>query len=108
MTKVTHCPICGKRYGFIDRFSNSAMCPACFKAKNKTGTFGTRKEEALAPDATLGKIVAVLCAGGAVVVMLIPAREGASPSGKFYLVGLAVAGIAWGLRQIAAAKAEKK
>jgi hypothetical protein len=107
MSAVTHCPICGKRYGFVDRFSNSAMCPSCFNAKYKADVVGPLKEETSAPDATWGRIVAVLCAIGGTIVLILPARAGSSPGGKFYLFGLALAGVAWGLRQVADAKGKK-
>jgi hypothetical protein len=69
----------------------------------------SRKEsEMLAPDATWGTIVVVLALAGLALIVFVPAREGASPSAKFYLAGFAVLFLAYGVRLIVAARAWKK
>jgi hypothetical protein len=60
------------------------------------------------PDGMGGIAAVILCSILLVVIIVVPARKGASPGGKFYLAGLALLGIGWGVRQIQAAKAQDK
>ena len=57
----------------------------------------------------MGGIAAViLCSALLVVCVLVPSRKDASPGGTFYLVGIALMCVGWGVRQIRAAKAQDK
>lgn len=60
------------------------------------------------PDGMGGIAAVILCSALLVLLLLVSPREGASPSSKFYLAGLALMGIGWGVRQIRAAKAQDK
>ncbi len=60
------------------------------------------------PDGMGGIAAVVLCSILLVVLILVPWRKGASPGGKFYLAGLALIGVSWGVRQIRAARAQDK
>lgn len=42
------------------------------------------------------------------LIIFVPTREGASPRGKFYLAGMALAAIAWGFGQIRTARRKQK
>ena len=64
-------------------------------------------EEAAAPDGTWGVIVVVACSLLLLFVIVMPAREGASASGKLYPAGFALIGMSWGIRQIQASRAWK-
>ncbi len=66
------------------------------------------KEEEEQPDGMGGIVAVVLCMAFLAFLIIVPAREGASPGGKFVLAGLAVSGIGWGLRQIRLARAQDK
>jgi hypothetical protein len=107
---ITHCPVCGRKYSFVDRFSNSAMCPACFNMKNKTKIelSPVPADDAMEPDSTIGIFVVILCAAILAAVLIIPSREGASPGGKLSLVGIALVWLGWGIRQILRAKHAKE
>ena len=56
------------------------------------------------PDGMGGIAAVILCSVFLVVLLLVPSR----PGGKFYMAGLALMGIGWGVRQIRAAKAQDK
>jgi hypothetical protein len=60
------------------------------------------------PDGMGGIAAVILCSALLIIFILIPSREGASPGGKFYLAGMALLGIGWGVRQIQAAKAQDR
>ena len=60
------------------------------------------------PDGMGGIAAVILCSILLIVVILVPSQKGASPGGKFYLAGMALMGLGWGVRQIRAAKAEDK
>ena len=62
------------------------------------------QRESLAPDGTWGTIVVVACSLLLLFVIFVPARQGASGSGKFYLAGFALIGMSWGIRLIQASR----
>ena len=66
-----------------------------------------REEEMLAPDGTWGWIVVVGCSLLLLAALFVPSREGASPSSRYSLAGIALAGIGWGVQQIQASRAWK-
>jgi hypothetical protein len=55
-------------------------------------------------DILTGRMICIGALAAAVAVIVIPAREGASPGGKFFLVGLALAGVGKGMQMVASAK----
>jgi hypothetical protein len=55
-------------------------------------------------DILTGKLITVGCLLGAILVVLVPAREGASPGGKLFLIGLALSGVGKGLSMVSRAK----
>jgi hypothetical protein len=70
--------------------------------------WGFRKIEPGQPDVVMGTISAVLSVTALGLLFFIPAREGAPPSGKIYLAGMAFAGLSWGLAQLGRARRQKK
>jgi hypothetical protein len=67
-----------------------------------------KEGDQLAPDATWGTIVVVLALAALAFIVFIPAREGASPSGKLYLTALDLLFLSYGVRHILGARARKK
>jgi hypothetical protein len=62
------------------------------------------EEEMTAPDGAWGWIVVVACSLLLLLVIFVPARQGASGSGKFYLGAIALFWLGWGIQQIRAAR----
>jgi hypothetical protein len=56
------------------------------------------------PDRVLGVIAVFLSVALLAVTFLVPGREGAAPSGKFYLSSLALVGLGWGLNEVQKAR----
>ena len=65
------------------------------------------EKQMLAPDGTWGLIVVVACLLLLLFVIVVPVREGASGSGKFYLAGFALVWMSWGIRLIHVSRAWK-
>ena len=63
------------------------------------------EQEMTAPDGTWGFIVVFACTLLLLFVFFVPSREETSGSGKFYLAGLALVWMGWGVQQIRAARA---
>ena len=55
-------------------------------------------------DILTGRMIWVAGFIAAAVVIMVPAREGASPGGKFVLVGLALSAAGKGLKMVSSAK----
>ena len=62
------------------------------------------EKEMLAPDGTWGFIVVVACSLLLLFIAFVPSREGATGSGKFYLAGIALIWMSWGIRLIRAGR----
>jgi hypothetical protein len=60
------------------------------------------------PDGMGGIAAVILCVALLAFLIIVPAREGASSGGKFYLVAVGLSGLGWGLRQIRLARAQDK
>jgi hypothetical protein len=67
-----------------------------------------KDHDQLAPDATWGTIVVVLAVAGLAFIVFVPAREGASLSGKFYLTALDLLFLSYGIRHIVGARTREK
>jgi hypothetical protein len=59
-------------------------------------------------DILTGRLICGAALAAAIAVIVIPGREGASPGGKFFLVGLALAGLGKGMQMVASAKQRLK
>ena len=78
------------------------------RSEEKHRELSPEEEEFLAPDGSWGVIVVLICTVGLVLLLVIPTRDGGSPSSKFYLAGIALLWMASGVRKIAAARAWRK
>ena len=65
----------------------------------------TKEEQ---PDGAGGIVAVILCIAFIALLIIVPARKGASPGSQFYLAGLSLCGIGWGVRQIRLARAQDK
>lgn len=100
------CPTCGKRFNIFDRIAQPPTCIPCSQAGRKPPAAYTR-EAIRKTDLFTGGMITL---GGILFgafVLLVPAREGASPSSKIFLTGMAVVVVGKGLAMIASSKKKK-
>jgi len=64
--------------------------------------------ELLAPDATLGVIIVVMCCALLAFVVFVPCGEGVPSSDKWFIVAIAVTWLGRGIAKITAARAWKR
>ena len=67
-----------------------------------------REAEMLAPDGTWGFIIVIICCAVLAFALFVPAREGASPSSKWFVVAIALTWMGRGIALISAARDWKK
>jgi hypothetical protein len=86
----------------------SGMPPEHPGIEHNSGSMKKGAKEREQPDGMGGIAAVILCTALLALVIIVPARKGASPGSKFFLAGLSVSGIGWGLRQIRVARALDK
>ena len=97
------CPGCGKKFGFFDRIAGVPVCLACEKAGVQVPRSAVWKE-ASKTDLITGWCLVIGAAAFVAFVLIVPARDGASPSGKLPLVGYAMIPLGTGIGMIAKAR----
>ncbi|MEY2853262.1 MAG: hypothetical protein RL030_394 [Pseudomonadota bacterium] len=60
------------------------------------------------PDVVMGTVALIGSALLTAFLLFVPVREGAAPSGKVYLAGLAVTGLTCGITQLSWARRQKR
>jgi F0F1-type ATP synthase membrane subunit c/vacuolar-type H+-ATPase subunit K len=94
--------VCGKKFGIVDLVSQPPVCLDCEKVGAKAPSDILRNEEAKT-DRITGMMIIVGAIAFTVILILVPSRDGASPSGKLRLFALVLSALAVGLGMFGAA-----
>ena len=96
---LTKCPVCGASYGFFDKIAQPPMCASCSKSGAQDPNYNRKVEEA-GSQIFIGRVLILAAVGIIALVILVPSRQGGSPGGKFFLLGLAFIAFGAGLERI--------
>lgn len=72
------------------------------------GARSQAEAELLAPDGTWGLLTVIMCGALLAFAIFVPARDGASPGSKWFLVAIILPWLGRGIAQIKAARAWKR
>ena len=99
---LSKCPVCGRKYNILDLIAQPPMCIPCSQAGAKDPNCDTKVQRAES-QRFVGRVMIAAAIGIVVIVLFVPSRQGASPGGTFYLLGLAAIALSGGLMKTSAA-----
>jgi hypothetical protein len=97
------CPACGKKVSVFSRIGQPIVCRDCEMARREAPA-EVRKTIEAESDLLTGRLITIGAIAFAIFVMVVPSREGASPSSKLSLIAMALVALGAGLKKVAEAK----
>lgn len=99
---LSKCPVCGRPYNIFDRIAQPPMCIPCAQSGAKDPNYDPIVAAAES-DVFWGRAMAAGAVALMLVLIFVPSREGASPRGKVYLWGAAIALLGAGMKKAVSA-----